>query len=76
MHISLKYFKHEFYFHDISKSILSSVAMYFFISHFEILTVLELSEVAGMSMLIYLFSMFLLGGFNDHEISLIKRYLN
>jgi O-antigen/teichoic acid export membrane protein len=76
MHISLKYFKHEFYFHDIAKSILSSVAMYFFISHFEILTVLKLSEVAGMGTLIYLFLMFLLGGFNDHEISLIKRYLH
>jgi hypothetical protein len=50
--------------------------MYFFISHFEILTVLKLSEVAGMGTLIYLFLMFLLGGFNDHEISLIKRYLH
>ena len=74
-HISLKYFKHEFYFRDIAKSVLSSVAMYFFVSHFEILTILELFEVAGMGMLVYLFAMFLMGGFNDHEISLIKRYL-
>jgi len=74
-HISLKYFKHNFYSHDIAKSIMSSVAMYFFVSHFEILTILELFEVAGMGVLVYLFMMFLLGGFRDHELSLIKKYL-
>ena len=75
MHLSLKYFKHEFYFSDILKSVLSSVAMYLFVSHFEVLTIRELLEVAGMGALVYLFAMFLLGGFNKSEISLIKRYL-
>ena len=49
--------------------------MYFFVSHFEILSIRELLEVAGMGVLVYLFVMFLLGGFSDHELSLIKRYL-
>ena len=73
--MSLKYFKHDFYFHDIAKSILSSVAMYFFVSHFEILSIRKLLEVAVMGVLVYLFVMFLLGGFSEHERSLIKRYL-
>ena len=73
--MSLKYFKHDFYFHDIAKSILSSVAMYCFVSHFEILSTRKLLEVALMGVLVYLFVMFLLGGFSDHERSLIKRYL-
>jgi O-antigen/teichoic acid export membrane protein len=74
-HMSLKYFKHDFYFRDIAKSIISSVAMYFFISHFAILSIRELFEVAGMGVLVYLFVMFLLGGFSDRELSFIKRYL-
>ena len=64
--MSLKYFKHDFYFHDIAKSILSSVAMYFFVSHFEILRIRKLLEVAVMGVLVYLFVMFLLGGFSEH----------
>lgn len=75
IHISLKYFKYEFYFHDIAKSILSSVAMYFFISHFEILSISELFEMIGVGVLVYLFVMFLLGGFSDRELSLVKKYL-
>jgi O-antigen/teichoic acid export membrane protein len=74
-HMSLKYFKHDFYFHDIAKSVLSSVTMYFFVSHFEILTIRELFEVAGMGVLVYLIVMFMLGGFSDHELSLLKKYL-
>ena len=74
-HVSLKYLKHNFYFHDIAKSILSSVAMYFFVSHFDILSIYKLFEVAGIGVLIYLSAMFLLGGFSDHELSLIKKYL-
>jgi len=75
IHISLKYFKYEFYFHDIAKSILSSVAMYFFISHFEILSIRELLEMVGLGVLVYLFMMFLLRAFSDQELSLIKKYL-
>jgi O-antigen/teichoic acid export membrane protein len=74
-HMSLKYFKHEFYFHDIAKSILSSTIMYFFVSHFEVLTILELIKVSGMGVLVYLSTMFLLGGFSGHELTLIKKYL-
>lgn len=74
-HISLKYIKHNFYFHDIVKSILSSTAMYFFISRFEILSIYMFFELAGMGMFVYLSMMFLFGGFSDHELSLIKKYL-
>ncbi len=75
MHISLKHFKLDFYFHDIAKSILSSIAMYLFVSHFAISSIFELFEIAGMGVLIYLVVMFLVGGFSDHELSLIRRYL-
>ena len=74
-HLSLKYFKHDFYFRDIAKSILSSVAMYFFVSCFDILSIYKLFEVAGLGVLVYLYVMFLLEGFSDHELSLIKKYL-
>jgi O-antigen/teichoic acid export membrane protein len=74
-HISLKYFEHEFYINDIAKSVLSSIAMYVLISYFKILSIRELLEMAGMGMLVYLFAMFLLGGFNDKEISFIKKYI-
>ncbi len=75
IYISLKYFKYEFYFHDILKSILSSMAMYFFISHFEILSIAELIEIVALGVLIYLFMMLLLRGFSDHELSLIKKLI-
>ncbi|MDW5550430.1 flippase [Methanosarcina sp.] len=74
-HMSLKHFKHNFYFYDITKCILSSTAMYFFVSRFDILSVYKLFVAAGMGALVYLSVMFLLGGFNDLELSLIKRYL-
>jgi O-antigen/teichoic acid export membrane protein len=73
--MSLKYFKHEFYFYDITKSVLSSVAMFLFISHLEILNIHHLFEAIAEGLFVYLFVMFLLRGFNDHEISLFKRYL-
>ena len=47
-HISLKYIKHDFYFHDIAKCILSSAAMYLFVSHFDILSIRKLLAVSGM----------------------------
>ncbi len=75
IHMSLKYFKHEFHYLDIAKSILSSAVMYFFISHLYILSICELFEATGMGVLVYLFVMFLLGGFSDYELSLIKKYL-
>jgi O-antigen/teichoic acid export membrane protein len=74
-YMSLKYFKHNFYFYDVIKSILSSTAMYFFIFRFDILSIYKLFEVAGLGVLVYLSVMFLLGGFSDHELSLIKKHL-
>jgi O-antigen/teichoic acid export membrane protein len=75
MRMSLKHFKPDFYFQDIAKSILSSMAMYLFVSHFEISSIFELFEVAAMGVVVYLVVMFLTGGFSDHELSLIKKYL-
>lgn len=75
MHISLKHFKLDFYLHDIAKSVLSSVVMYLFASYFAISSIIELFEIAGIGVLIYLVMMFLVGGFTDHELSLIRRYL-
>ena len=75
VHISLKHFKLDFYYMDIAKSILSSIAMYLFVSSFSISGILELFEAAGAGTLIYLIVMFMVGGFTDHEMYLIKRYL-
>jgi O-antigen/teichoic acid export membrane protein len=75
IHMSLKHFKLDFYFLDIAKSILSSISMYFFISSFAISGILELFEAIGAGTFIYLVVMLLVGGFTDHEMSLIKRYL-
>lgn len=75
MHISLKHFKLDFYLHDIAKSVLSSITMYLFVSYFAISSIFDLFEIAGMGVLIYLVMMFLVGGFSDHELSLIRRYL-
>ena len=75
MHISLKHFKLDFYLHDIVKSVLSSITMYLFVSYFVISSIFELFEIAGMGVLIYLVMMFLIGGFTDYELSLIRSYL-
>ena len=75
MHMSLKYFKHDFYYLNIAKSILSSMTMYFFISRIDITSIRGLFQAAGIGMFIYLLAMFLLGGFNNQELSLIKKYL-
>ena len=74
-HMSLKYFKHEFYISDIAKSILSSAIMYLFVSHFEILSISKLIEIVVVGVFIYISLMFLLGGLSDLEISIIKKYL-
>jgi O-antigen/teichoic acid export membrane protein len=75
VHISLKHFKLDFYYMDIAKSILSSTAMYLFVSSFAVSGILELFEAAGAGTFIYLIVMFMVGGFTDHEMYLIKRYL-
>lgn len=75
VHISLKHFKLDFYFLDFAKSILSSMSMYFLVSNFAISGILELFEAVGAGTFIYIVVMFLVGGFTDHEVFLIKRYL-
>ena len=51
------------------------MAMYFFVSSFYISGIIELFEAMGAGMFIYVVVMLLVGGFTDHEMSLIKRYL-
>ncbi|AKB30447.1 Membrane protein involved in the export of O-antigen, teichoic acid lipoteichoic acids [Methanosarcina siciliae C2J] len=75
IHVSLKHFKLDFHFLDIGKSILSSMAMYFFVSSLSIAGIVELFEAVGAGMFTYVVAMFLVGGFTDNEMSLIKRYL-
>lgn len=75
VHISLKHFKLDFYYLDIAKSILSSMAMYFFVTSFTISSILELFEGTVAGIIVYLVVMFLIGGFTDHEMSLIKKHL-
>jgi len=75
MMLYLKYFKLDFYVYDIIKSILSSIAMYLFISYFAISSIFEFFGIAVIGIFIYLVIMFLVGGFRYHELSLIKKYL-
>ncbi|RPJ77250.1 MAG: flippase, partial [Alphaproteobacteria bacterium] len=74
IHVSMKHFVFHFYFYDVIKSIFSSLAMYLFVSHFTISNVYELFGVAGMGAFIYVFLMFIIGGFSKQEISLVKKF--
>jgi len=74
IHVSMKHFVFDFYFYDIVKSIFSSLAMYLFVSHFIISNVYELFGVAGMGVFVYIFLMFIIGGFSKREISLVKKF--
>ncbi|WP_292389041.1 flippase [Methanosarcina sp. UBA5] len=75
IYVSRKHFVFDYYYYDIAKSILSSFGMYLFVSHFAISSIFELFEIAGMGVLIYVVMMFMVGGFSDHELSLIRKYL-
>lgn len=75
MHMSLKYFEHEFHFYDIAKSVISSVTMYVFISHFRSSSTSGIFEMVIVGLFTYLSVMFLLGGFRDHELSLMRKYI-
>lgn len=72
--VSMKHFVFDFYFYDIAKSIFSSIAMYLFVSHFIVSNIYELFGVAGMGALIYIFVMFLIGGFSKYELAVVKKY--
>ena len=74
IHVSMKHFVFDFYFYDIVKSIFSSLAMYLFVSHFIISNVYELFGIAGMGVFVYIFLMFIIGGFSKREISLVKKF--
>jgi O-antigen/teichoic acid export membrane protein len=72
--VSMKHFVFDFYFYDIAKSIFSSLAMYLFVSRFTISNIYELFGVAGMGALIYIFVMFIIGGFSKYELSIVKKF--
>lgn len=74
IHISMKHFVFNFYFYDVAKSIFSSFAMYLFVSRFIISNVYELFGVAAMGVFVYIFVMFIIGGFNKCELSVVKKY--
>ena len=74
IHVSMKHFVFDFYFYDIVKSTFSSLAMYLFVSHFIISNVYELFGIAGMGVFVYIFLMFIIGGFSKREISLVKKF--
>ena len=72
--ISMKHFVFDFYFYDIAKSIFSSMAMYLFVSRFIVSNIYELFGVAAMGALVYIFVMFLIGGFSKYELAVVKKY--
>jgi len=74
IHVSMKHFVFDFHFYDIVKSIFSSIVMYLFVSHFIISNIYELFGIAVMGIVVYIFLMFIVGGFSKHEISLVKRF--
>jgi O-antigen/teichoic acid export membrane protein len=72
--ISMKHFVFDFYFYDIAKSIFSSLAMYLFVSRFVISNVYELFGVTAIGAFVYVFMMFIVGGFSKYELSIVKKY--
>ncbi len=72
--ISMKHFVFDFYFYDIAKSIFSSLAMYLFVSRFYISNVYELFGVTAIGAFVYVFMMFIVGGFSKYELSIVKKY--
>jgi len=74
IHISMKHFVFDYYFYDIAKSIFSSFTMYLFVSRFIISNVYELFGVAAMGAFVYIFVMFIIGGFSKCELSVVKKY--
>lgn len=74
IYVSMKHFAFHFYLYDIVKSIFSSLVMYLFVSHFVISNIYELFGIAVMGIVIYIFLMFIIGGFSKHEISLVKKF--
>ncbi len=74
IYVSMKHFVFHLYLYDIAKSIFSSIVMYLFVSHFIISNIYELFGIAVMGIVVYIFLMFIIGGFSKHEISLVKRF--
>jgi len=74
IHVSMKHFVFNFYLYDIAKSIFSSLVMYLFVSQFTISNIYELFGISVMGIVVYIFLMFIIGGFSKHEISLVKRF--
>jgi O-antigen/teichoic acid export membrane protein len=74
IHISMKHFVFNYYFYDIAKSIFSSFTMYLFVSRIVISNAYELFGVAAAGAFIYIFVMFIIGGFSKCELSVVKKY--
>jgi O-antigen/teichoic acid export membrane protein len=74
IHVSMKHFVFHFYLYDVVKSIFASLVMYLFVSHFVISNIYELFGILVMGIVVYVFLMFLIGGFSKQEISLVKRF--
>jgi O-antigen/teichoic acid export membrane protein len=74
IYVSMKHFVFHLYLYDIVKSIFSSIVMYLFVSHFIISNIYELFGIAVMGIVVYIFLMFITGGFSKQEISLVKRF--
>ena len=73
--VSMKHFVFDFYYYDIAKSIFSSLAMYMFVSRFIISNVYELFGVTAIGLFVYIFTMFIIGGFSKYELSIVKKYI-
>lgn len=74
IHISMKHFVFNYYYYDIAKCVFSSVAMYLFVSSFDISNAYELFGVAAMGVFVYVFLMLIIGGFSKCELSAVIKY--
>ncbi|HEY3360245.1 MAG TPA: flippase, partial [Methanosarcina sp.] len=74
IYVSMKHFVFDYYYYDIAKSIFSSFVMYLFVSHFTISNVYELFGIAAVGAFIYIFLMFIIGGFSKCELSAVIKY--
>lgn len=75
VYYSQKFLKYDFNFKFIFKSIISSLIMSLVIINFPVNGIFSLLEVIGISILVYLISMYLLKGINKKEINFIKNFM-
>ena len=75
VHYSLIYLKYDFNIKFIYKSLISSVIMSLVLIYFPVNGVLSLISVIGISILVYLISLYLLKGIDKKEINFIKNLM-